>query len=184
MAERHLRPVEPVAEPILVMLPEGHVLVQPEDDAWPIAWAWREEKSSRELVEADLRSKRALIRRLQDDQDAKRKSFAKRDVIERWFALWQQLRKHPRSKLGPDRFDAARGRLEEGYTEQDGAMALHGQNAKPAVKDGQVFDDFEIVFRSERNLERYANLCPRETREALSAAAPGDQTAMQDGSAL
>lgn len=172
----------PDDEPIVVspLAPTSATLVaHPGDElAYAIAWAWREEHEAREQAEADIRSKRALIKRLQDDQDAKRKTYTKRDVIERWFRTWQQLRNHPRSKLTPERFDAARARLEEGYTEIQGAMAIHGQHARPAAKDGVVYDDFEIVFRSGGNLERYANHCPREARAELRANVVGAQLEM------
>ena len=168
---------EPVAEPILVDLPTGAVVVGPDDSAWPIAWAWREKDAALQAAEKDLRVKRAQITRLQDDQDAKRRSYHRRETIERLFGIWQQLRRHPRSKLTPERFDAARARLEDDYTELDMTMALYGQAAHPVQKGGVVYDDFELVFRSGKQVERYANLCPPEQRRHLRAA-PGEQQAL------
>jgi hypothetical protein len=175
---------EPVPEPIVVTLVDGQVVVVRPDEplppavVWAVAYSWREKDASLQLVERERRTQRMQIAKLQDTQDAKRKVYARRPIIERWFDLWQELRGHRRSKLTPERFDKARARLEEGYEELDGMMALHGQNARPVVKDGVLYDDFELVFRAGQNIERYANLCPPALRRQLRSEAEartGDQ---------
>lgn len=155
---------ECVDEAIFVTLPDKTtVVVEPGTDMWLIAWAWREEKAARELVEADMRGKRTLIRKLQDDQDAKRKTYANRDVIGRVFDRWRNATGHKNAKLGPKRFDAARARLEEGYPEDALLMAVEGLAAN--AYEGN--DDFDVCMRDERQLERYANKCPRAIRDQL-----------------
>ncbi len=184
-AERPLQAVpQPPDEPVVVTIPDGrNIVVRPEqEESWLVACAWQDEKHARELAERDLRSKRALIQRLRDDQDAKRKAYGKRDVIERLFERWQQASNHTRSLLGPERFDPCRARLEQGYTEEQLTMAVMGVALNPHIADnGERHDEFEIAVRSGKQVEHYAKRCPVEVRRQIRAefaAGEGEQMAI------
>ena len=129
-------------------------------------------------TERDLRKANAALARQERNLEAERKTYIRRPVIEDLFKIWQEIWKHPRSKLTPERFDACKARLEEDYSELDLAMAIHGHRASPPTKDGQVYDGFHIPMASGGNVERYANLCPKDKRTELRATKDG-QTSME-----
>lgn len=117
-------------------------------------------------VERELRQRRAQITRLQRDKERERQAFEQRDVVERLFAFWQKRCKHPKSRLTPERFDAARACLEHGYDEEQMRLAILGAAFQPFTKprkNGTVerFDDLELIFRNGSNLERFACRAPR-----------------------
>ncbi len=161
----HLSVVEPAEEPIVVTVGGRSVVVQHDDPAWPIAWALRETETSLKLAEQDLRSKRALIKRLREDADKDRKTCPEREVIERLFTHWQERCNHKRSKLTAERFDAARAMIGKDYTEVEMMMAIEGAAFDPFIrprKNGtmQRFDEFELIFRDGKHLEAFACKAP------------------------
>jgi hypothetical protein len=168
------KPVEaappPVDEPIVCVVQGQTVVIQPDTEAWPVAYEWRELKVAAELLEQDLRTKRAQIKRLQADADLDRRTCAERPAIDKLFALWQEQCKHPRSKLTAERFDAARVLLQKGYTAEDLTLAIEGAAYDPFTKvrkNGslEAFNDFELIMRDGTHVERFANRAPMKEKQ-------------------
>lgn len=171
--QAHLSVVEPVAEPIVLII-EGHTFVTgPDDPAWPIAWYARERDQALQHAERDLRSKRAQITVLQkkrEDEDEKaRLANPDREVIFRIFDRWRTASGHTRCKLTPERFDLAVARLAEEYDEATLTMAVVGVGSNPYVIDGERQDDYKTAMLSGERVERYANRCPAEVRREIRA---------------
>lgn len=192
-AERHLQPApEPAAEPLAVVLwertaNERVVVVKPEDGvAWEIAYHLREEQVALTAAERDLRGKRALITKLQADEEAERQrardNFTGRETIalafERWLAGRRERTGNPklRAKLTPERFDMAMARMtRDNYEAAAILMAAEGVARNPYIVDGKAQDDWKTAMQSGEQVERYANRCPREIRRAITTDDRGGQ---------
>ncbi len=117
-------------------------------------------------AERDLRTKRRQIASLQRDRQRERESYERREIIEKIFGFWQRKTKHPRSKLTPERFDAVRSMLEAGYTARELCLAVAGAAFDPFTKPAKngrliAFNDLELICRSGKNVEAYANRAPK-----------------------
>lgn len=118
--------------------------------------------------DVDLEEKRQTIRALKARLVKDLKDFKRHEEVERLFAFWKTMCHHPRSMLDEDRADACRRILslkrDDGveYNEVDGRLAIMGVALDPktreAVKAGKPWDEFQLVFRSARQFERFAVL--------------------------
>lgn len=170
--QTHLSVVEPVAEPIVLVIGGETIVTAPDDPAWPIAWYAREREQGLQHAERDLRSKRAQITILQkkrEDEDEKaRLANPDREAIFRIFDRWRTESGRTRCKLTPERFDFAAARLAEGYTEADLTMAVIGVATNPYVIEGERKDDYRTAMRTGEAVERYANRASPEQRREVS----------------
>jgi hypothetical protein len=117
-------------------------------------------------AERDLRSKRALITKLQRDKQREREECIERELVEEIFAEWQEVCGHARSKLTPERFDAIQARIQDGYERADFAKAIAGGSFDPFItkaKNGRMIrhDDIELICRDGKHFESFANRAPR-----------------------
>lgn len=123
-------------------------------------------------AELELRSKRGQITKLMkariDEDESARKSYPERQLIEKMFALWQDLLGHTAAKLTPRRFDEAADRIAEGYGEEAFTMALYGLKEKAwRDREGVLHDDWKVVMKDGSQVEAYANRCPAEKRSEI-----------------
>lgn len=171
--QAHLSVVEPVAEPIVLVIEGQTVVTGPDDPAWPIAWYARERDQALQHAERDLRGKRALIEELRktkkDEAEQARLDCPDREAILRIFDRWRTASGHARCKLTPERFDLAVARLAEEYDEATLTMAVVGVGSNPYVIDGERQDDYKTAMLSGERVERYANRCPAEARREIRA---------------
>lgn len=119
-----------------------------------------------ENAERDLRSKRALITKLQREKDRERQVYSQRSVVEELFEYWQAKCNRQRSKLTPDRFDAIRNALEWKYTVQQIRLAIDGAAYDPFItrrKNGTEcrHNDLELILRDGKHIESNACKAPR-----------------------
>lgn len=164
-----LRAVGSATEPLY---DEVEGVVQHGDLRWGLVWRLREKEEELKAAERDLRSKRALITKLQrkriDEDESARQRNAHRDFIIALSDRWREGTGHKRSKLTPERFDMAADRLEEGYSEEDLRMATEGLIADAWTDEkGVLHDDWKVAMKNGEAVERYANKCPREKREEI-----------------
>lgn len=157
---------EPQDEPIVLVIGGRTLVVHPGDPAWPIAEHARERDEQLKLAERDLRGKRSLIAKLRRDEDADRRTYEHRAMVEDVHAEWQRECKHPNSKLTAERFDAVRTLIEKGYEREQFARAIAGAAYDPFTKQRrngsiQRFDDLELVCRDGKHFEDFANRAPR-----------------------
>ena len=157
----HLAVVPEAREPVVI----GQEAIMPDDPRYEMAWRCREIEVALQLAEKDLRTKRAQIKKLQADADLDRKTYVKRELVERLFDHWREKCRHPRSKLTAERFDAARAMIEKGYGEVEMLLAIDGAAFDPftRLRKNQTverFDDLELIFRDGVHLERFANRAP------------------------
>lgn len=143
----------------------GQVQADGED---PLQAVINEQAGQIEDLERDLRSKRMLITKLQRDKERERKAYDRRVEVEAVFDEWARVCVHKRSKLTPDRFDAIRDRLEDGYTPSDFAQAIAGAQFDPFVtqaKNGRAIrhNDIELICRDGKHFESFAVRGPRDS---------------------
>lgn len=167
---------EPVEEPIFVEWDQGgtlhHEVIEPGDPRWLIAYLWREKAADLKNAERDLATKRAQLTKLQRAKsaadEAERRAHPSRTFIESAFARWQERTGHPACKLTPYRFDEAVDRLAEGYGREHLLEAVEGLAASAWVDPkGVKHDDWKVAMKDGSQIERYANLCPRERRNEI-----------------
>lgn len=118
-------------------------------------------------AEKELRQYRAKVRRLENERAKERMLYKRRNEIEAVFDEWKKACNHKRSKLTPDRFDAIQAKLEMDYSTADISYAIAFIAAFPFVVNAerksrgrptQRYDDIELICRTGKNLERFANL--------------------------
>jgi hypothetical protein len=134
-------------------------------DVQALIWEIEQLKADLENAERDLRSKRALIKRLQTDAEKERRAYAGREAVERLFDYWREACRHPNSKLTADRFDSVRAALERGYTEEQIRRAIDGAAFDPFItrrRNGTAkrHDDIELICRDGKRLEEFACKAP------------------------
>lgn len=116
-----------------------------------------------------LRTAWREVRRLKNEQEDRHRAHKRRSEVESLFELWQELCRHPKSKLdfGPgSRFE----RLLWGLQTYDYEMcerAIRGAAFDPFTtrrKNGTMkrHDGIELIFRSAEKFEEMANRAPRE----------------------
>ena len=170
-AEPQLTVVEPIEEPIVLVVRDETLVIPVADERWPVALQLRETEHALKCAEQDLRGKRALITKLRkhnsDEDERARKARPDRELVERVFERWRVRTGHLRAKCGPERFDMITARLDEEYEGLDLLMAAEGLAADPPVFSGRREDDLKVCMKSGSQVERYANKCPAEVRKTL-----------------
>jgi hypothetical protein len=156
-----------MAEPSLKLVDANGEL----QDGSDVALMAQVEELEQQLADAerDLRSKRRLITKLQRDKERERLAFDQRQVVFELFEFWQKRCAKKQSKLTADRFDALKHALESGYTPREIAIAIAGAAYDPFVtkaKNGREIkhNDLELICRSGKTLESFANRAPRSVK--------------------
>ena len=87
------------------------------------------------------------------------------EARENWLALfsyWRQQYGHPKAKFTRDREAKLRARLREGYSLDECAAAIRGLKRSRfhmgANSEGRRWDEFERIFKSGSNLEKFRDL--------------------------
>ena len=156
-----------MAEPSLKLVDANGEL----QDGSDVALMAQVEELEQQLADAerDLRAKRRLITKLQRDKERERLAFDQRQTVIELFEFWQRKCGKAKSKLTPDRFDALRHALEIGYTAREIGIAIAGAAFDPFVtkaKNGREIkhNDLELICRSGKTLESFANRAPRSVK--------------------
>jgi len=96
--------------------------------------------------------------------------------VERVFAHWQAVMKHPQAKLGGSdskRYKAIAARLRDGYSADDLCRAVDGCRRTPhnmGQNDrGEVYDDIELICRDQGHVDRFIRASQRPDLTVMTA---------------
>lgn len=168
-------PDNPVEEPILIEWEQDgamqQLVVEPDSEAWLVAYLWREKEGHLKDAEKSLRKERAAVSQLQREKthadEKERKEHPARDFIEELFDIWRSGVGKPRCKLTPERCDMAIGRLDEDYEREHLLEAVWALLLNPWVIKGDPKRDWKTALKDGESVETHANKCPPEKRREI-----------------
>ena len=128
-------------------------------------------------AEADLRAKRAQIRKLKTDREREAELHPARAEVQAVFDLWRTLGNHPNSGLDAERFELIERMLSK-HGRELCERAIVGLTFDPFVttrKNGKpkVHDGLHLAFETARKFEDKCNAAPADWRERIQQAREG-----------
>jgi hypothetical protein len=108
-----------------------------------------------ENAEVSLRVERRRIKALLKTIAELEGAGIPQNSLDAIFRVWQVFCRPKARALGAKRRTAVTGRLREGYTHTDFALAIVGAASYPNIRDGIVYDDLELIARDATKMDLF-----------------------------